>query len=394
MNKIRAQRGVVLLTLALLILLGAGVFLIKASPSKKRTIDSMRQEKTQKALIAAREALIAYATSAENRPGELPCPDVNNDGKIESEDGVGPNCASLRGWLPWFRLGLGDIRDGYGERLWYAIADQFRPYGSNPPIGLTLNPDTQTDIVIDGVNPTVPYVAAVIIAPGEVLSVNGNNRTLESGVSADDIVSSYLEENNQDADKTAYTSRATGEFNDTVSIITVDQIMEQVKLRVKQTVITQLKEYYGDSDNRFYPYAESIPGKACDGGSTALEGYLQFGTDVGCQYDTALVFPDWFRQNDWHRMFWYRLSQTCEYGTQDCAGAGAKITVDDNTGVNAVVIFSGKKLNAVSNECGTQVRPSDMPCDYFDVLENYDLDGIFEIQAESSTYNDELLIVD
>ncbi len=92
-----------------------------------------RDRASDRALASAREALIAYATSRPLAdiagPGYLPCPDLDDDGWAES------TCGSLSGdigqeqrlgRLPWKTLGLTDLRDGYGERLWYAVSTKFK----------------------------------------------------------------------------------------------------------------------------------------------------------------------------------------------------------------------------------------------------------------------------
>ena len=48
-------------------------------------IQIARNQATADAWQKAKEALIAYAISDTNRPGELPCPDFNNDGMITLE---------------------------------------------------------------------------------------------------------------------------------------------------------------------------------------------------------------------------------------------------------------------------------------------------------------------
>lgn len=401
MKKLQHQEGATLLLLLLFLVIGAGAFFINFVAD--RELEKQKQLRTQNALDAAKKALIAYAVSDDNRPGELPCPDIDNDGKIVlATDFLNSgNCTSLRGWLPWFLLGLGDIRDGDSERLWYALSDAFRPYGAVPP-GVPLNPDTPTDIVINGINPTTPYVAAVIIAPGKPLPVNESNRTdqqLTTGT-ADDLAASYLEDMNSGADKAAYTRQSvTGNFNDLVVVITVDEIMQNVGNRVKQQVIGELEDYR--TNNGFYPYAESSPGSQCDGTSTQTEGYLQFETagNPPCLYANVLDMPSWFDDNDWHRMFWYAFDPSCQTNAGGpaiaCMGG---LTVDAANNVEALVLYADKGLDSVDNSCGTGYaqslnRPSGLPCDYFDNGENYDLDGVFETPVESAVSNDELVIV-
>src|SRR5690348_14815456 len=92
-----------------------------------------RDRVTERALAQAREALIAYAAErpidAAVGPGYLPCPDADDDGWAES------TCGSLSGHLgqaerlgrlPWKTLGLPDLRDGSGERLWYAVSTRHK----------------------------------------------------------------------------------------------------------------------------------------------------------------------------------------------------------------------------------------------------------------------------
>jgi hypothetical protein len=398
MKQSAQQQGAALIAFMIFLLLGIGVFLVEFMEDK--AFEKQKQLRTQKALTAAKTALIAYAVSDANRPGELPCPDIDNDGKIMAADGVGGNCASLRGWLPWFLLGLGDIRDGDSERLWYAINDSFRSTGVSPPM---LNPDTQTDIVINGIDPTVPYVAAIIMAPGKALSINDTNRTDQvlAGDTADDRVASYFEGANSGGDKTAYTRQsASDNFNDMVMLITVDEIMQNVGSRVKQEVINEINRYrttYG-----FYPYAESSPGDQCDGTSIQNEGFLQFKT-IGtppCQYANVLNMPAWFEINDWHRMFWLGFDPSCQTNAGGpavgCATGG--LTVNANNNVESLVLYAAEALDSVNNSCGAAYaqsanRPSGQPCDYFDNSENYDLNSVFTMPVNSVTSNDELVII-
>lgn len=395
MKRAHHQQGATLLLLLMFLLVGAGV--LANEFVSVRELEKQKQLRTQNALDAAKKALIAYAVTDENRPGELPCPDIHNDGKIDiNEDMSGGDCVSLRGWMPWFLLRVGDIRDGDGERLWYAVSDAFKPLGSAPP---TLNPDTQTDILINNVDPaddpTIPYVAAVIIAPGDPLSTNQGNRVdgIVSGSMIDDLVASYLENNNSGVDKAAYTRQPTSDnFNDTVVTITVDEIMRHVENRVKREVINAIKDY--QTTNGFYPYAETTPGRNCAVTSTQTKGYLQIGRDPTCPYANVLAMPVWFEENDWHRMFWYAIDPSCRFGGGTCT---ANLAVG-SANAKALILYAGKALDSVSNTCGgsysqSSSRPSDEPCDYFDNSENYNTDDVFEPVVDSATSNDELIII-
>ena len=127
---------------ALLIFLGllalimvAGSVGVAGSTQQSATL---RDAKTQAALAAAKQALIAYATggalisSCMDNPshpcvrlGQLPCPDLTNTGICAEPllHGAGQRL----GRLPWKTLGLPDLRDGSGERLWYAVSSGFIP---------------------------------------------------------------------------------------------------------------------------------------------------------------------------------------------------------------------------------------------------------------------------
>src|SRR5438105_5032007 len=96
-------------------------------------VHAQRDRLTDRALAEAREALLAYAAdraiNAIVGPGYLPCPDLDDDGWAESTcgslDGTSGQAQRL-GRLPWKTLGLPDLRDGYGERLWYAVSSKYK----------------------------------------------------------------------------------------------------------------------------------------------------------------------------------------------------------------------------------------------------------------------------
>ena len=126
----RRQRGMGLVLAAVVLLAAVGLLVLQwaeVSPS------AQRGRVTARALAQAREALIAYAADrpidAAVGPGYLPCPDLDNDGWAEA------TCGSLAGdvgqeqrlgRLPWKTLGLPDLRDGHGERLWYAVSTKHK----------------------------------------------------------------------------------------------------------------------------------------------------------------------------------------------------------------------------------------------------------------------------
>ncbi|MHB1237361.1 MAG: hypothetical protein ACYCY7_07345, partial [Gallionella sp.] len=67
------QHGGVLLVMLVILVIGAAALLVSALNSSSLKI--ARDKTTADALAQAKDALIAYAASDPNRPGELPCPD-------------------------------------------------------------------------------------------------------------------------------------------------------------------------------------------------------------------------------------------------------------------------------------------------------------------------------
>jgi hypothetical protein len=126
-----AQRGAFLLLATLVLMLAIGfVFALELAAPAARV---SRERVTEQALAEAREALLAYAAdrpvNAIVGPGYLPCPDLDDDGWAES------TCGSLSGdsgqeqrlgRLPWKTLGIADLRDADGERLWYAVSSRYK----------------------------------------------------------------------------------------------------------------------------------------------------------------------------------------------------------------------------------------------------------------------------
>src|SRR5690606_22372944 len=125
-----------------------------------------------------------------SRLGELPCPDTDDDGTgLVVATGLPENCDAQDkrlGRLPWKSLGLPDLRDGDGERLWYAVSATFKrdllTHCALPTAADCINSDSRGTISVrdpngalryDGTNPDpwIPSGAiAVIIAPGAALT--------------------------------------------------------------------------------------------------------------------------------------------------------------------------------------------------------------------------------
>jgi len=195
------ERGALLVVLSAILALALAAGL--ATALARVAGGSARAKATDRSLATAREALIAHATSRPIDeivgPGYLPCPDLDDDGWAES------TCGSMTGetgqWqrlgrLPWKTLGLPDLRDAYGERLWYAVSSKHKGLlnCTVSPACLDMSPEAALGTITirdaagtamhDGTSAS-PYepgkggAVAVVIAPGPALG-----RWAGSGASA------------------------------------------------------------------------------------------------------------------------------------------------------------------------------------------------------------------
>ncbi|MBI5007504.1 MAG: hypothetical protein HZB95_10360 [Nitrosomonadales bacterium] len=220
--------------------------------------------KSGETLQQAKDALIAYAVSDENRPGELPCPDVDNDGSltlnVDYTGGAGNPCTSLVGRLPWKALGIPDLRDPSGERLWYAVSDPFHAGAS-----ATLNSETTGTITLTG---TASNLIAIVFAPGRPLSgqsritANENNYShyLES---VDTPATIFHQSTPNDHEGGAYT------YNDHLVYITHNNLLPLVEKRIARETKKCLDTYAASSFNK-YPW----PALVSTGAYVATSGTL------------------------------------------------------------------------------------------------------------------------
>jgi len=172
----------------LIVVLGLVTLLTFRTDRKGPEMEAER--KTALALAQAKEALLGYAAADINHPGSLPCPDANDDGLSDAKDYTGSACVAYVGRLPWKYLGLADIRDGSGERLWYALSPSFDANTTK------INPQMLGQITLRAASGAILYdassgngVVAVVIAPATALtradSVLSQDRTCTVGTNCD-----------------------------------------------------------------------------------------------------------------------------------------------------------------------------------------------------------------
>ncbi len=174
------QHGAALLIYMILVVTAALTFAV--SSLSPEVIEARRAQKTNAALVTAKEALLWYAETfrdqqnkiqidAGNAPpyyayGYLPLPDLGTDSNTNpfgcpdypGGEGCDANLSgsslnkTVIGRFPWALFGTGPLRDGHGECLWYAVSGGHQRIEQASP----MNWDTlgQIEIVtIDGANP-------------------------------------------------------------------------------------------------------------------------------------------------------------------------------------------------------------------------------------------------
>lgn len=244
----RKQHGAALMVMLVIMVMGAAAFLV--SSLSKSALDTARQETTSAALAQAKEALIGKSASYTDYPGSLPCPDTDDDGT--SDAGGSTECPQYIGRLPWKTIGLPDLRDAAGERLWYTLSRNVRRYDSVRP----LNSDTTGTLNITGTY-TGSNLIAIVFAPGSTTSTQRRSTTQTALCSTTGTTipeswcaANYLEGSNDDPSNSStqnlnYQNENTAaQLNDQLVTISHDQLFMAVEKRVGGEFRNHLKNYH------------------------------------------------------------------------------------------------------------------------------------------------------
>ena len=292
----QAQNGLAAMLLLVILVMGSSFFVLRSLNAASMRADRYRV--SQDALVAAKEALIARAVTDDNRPGSLPCPDLDDDG--DAELFAGTACPSYIGRLPWKTLRLPDLRDANGERLWYALSTTYRDHASAQPI----NSSTPGLLSVAGSQPAAGLVA-LVFAPGPVAARGGalQSRGCTVGVNCDANLrctagiatpkcnpANYLEisggVDNANGDATYVAAVESESFNDRHIEITVDDIMWHVEKRAGRELGGKLRAHFDAWQNAaevtaasrkgFYPWAAPFndPATASPGVNNTSTGPL------------------------------------------------------------------------------------------------------------------------
>ena len=416
---INKQKGAALIFMAFIIGLAVIAYLLHAlDPVRLR---AEQDKKTNAALATAKQALLAYSAEIISpaptppptacnlncaRPGDLPCPDKDNDGDADT-----PCAASKVGRLPWKTLGIGDIRDGSGERLWYAVSNQYK----NNPRLFPLNSESLGTISYRNNIGNIVYdatigtgLAAVIIAPGSPLTRSDSTLVQDrtnaaANVFGNIIATNYLDiafgEDNTNYNESTSDGFISGEIkvgsqivsNDKILPITRDEMNDVMETRVLSEVTVAVLNNFCHSGanmvNRaclpshafdYLPDPASITDATCLGHTaitnasclsdpTITFGRIPVGINVGGAvgvagwengYSTSILrgsdAHNWFQQNGWRELMFYAVAPACTESNKGCTGSGYLVLNNALTPTlspsfnnkEAVLVISGKSLTA------------------------------------------------
>lgn len=368
------QRGQVVLGILAILGIGFGMAFYTFHGPTGSTVE--RDKITDAALVQARDALIGYAAGQKSggsyRPGDLPCPDRNDNG--QDDDG---NCNTVVGQrigrLPWKTLGLPDLRDSAGERLWYAVSNNFQDNSRNYP----LNSDTLGEYTITGL--TGPKVIAVVFSPGTALGTQDRSTTATAlcTTTSTTIVRSrcaanYLDGINGSGTSTFTTALIPGTSNDKLMLITSDFLFAAVTSRVAKEILNALESYY--VANGVYPRANPYADGTYSCNPAAYDGRLPLNIKTTCgdpPFKDWGALPTWYAQNQWQLLTHYGVSQACTNTSGwspalcDIAGGdpwgffgvGPPLTISGVTSYGRlVVLVSGPALGSEVHPCASAAQ--------------------------------------
>ncbi len=376
-----AQAGYALLLFLLLIITGLAAALLSYARTSSQQLT--RDQITAAALAQAKTALIGEAADDLNRPGSLPCPDQDNNGQLDlGVDFSGNSCVSYIGRLPWKTLGLPDLRDGSGERLWYALSPNFRDYSAAGP----LNSDTNGILTITGISPAAQIIA-IVFAPGPAVGIQLRDAANQNNVA------NYLDGiNTLGGNTNIYTTGpATDIFNDRLLEITSDALFPAVTMRVAREAKLLLNKYY--TNYNYFPNAASYASSSCDPNLTQGRIPLTIANTCPKQQEwgpSIMKTWKWFFDNNWHQVAHYAVAPACVDPMQpNCTGTGFLTVIGagaSNPTVEALTIVTGRAYTG-------QARPCAVVADCLEAPENTNTDNVYLDARVTPSTNDRLMVV-
>ena len=294
---VKDQTGFALILVVLVLMGLGGVVLAGFSQEARQETYAQRYEHNERVLKEAKQALLMYAynypTNFPGRgPGRLPCPDTDDNGSPDPD--IVTFCIfgglAMVGRFPWDANGMDfyDARDASGERLWYAVSQNFNnfdPAGiiNSNSVGTITIQDQNGSLIYDG---AVAGVAAVIIAPGPAIRRDENDDGIYEyaqvrGSAAEQIdPRNYLDtfngfdhsvftnsESNTDDDgfilgqvvepDPASPAANTIVVNDQVAVITAEEVIAMAEKATLQAYDNAIADYLANTTS-IYPWLDSF----------------------------------------------------------------------------------------------------------------------------------------
>jgi hypothetical protein len=270
------QAGLVGVVVLVMLVMGSLGYLVTFMNRSSAELSNETERRNDAVLRQAKAALISYAVSRalgtdgeKDQPGSLPCPDTNDNGIAEDEETPGYLCdqaAERVGRLPWKTLGIEDLRDTSGERLWYALSANFSANNNTAAI----NSNTAGQFTITAPSATAAAgpqlaagVAAVVIAARAAVA----GQTRGSSDSLNPV--NYLDGPNAGVTGTYVTTNATTNvptdpaqptlyaLNDRVMALSPAEIFDQVEGAIALRIARDIKPYLNTYNATWgrYPFA-------------------------------------------------------------------------------------------------------------------------------------------
>jgi hypothetical protein len=391
------QSGQTILIMVLILAMGSAfIFFDLVRPGAG---EAERIHRTDAALALAKDALKGRAVSDDNRPGSLPCPDIDGDGDAEGTiAAAGIHCPRYVGRFPWRTLDLPELRDGYGEPLWYALDPDFRDNPTAQPI----NTDSLgTRIVFAENNLTVltNLGAAIVFAPGPTLTGQARATTqfapcaaaAGANIAQHLCANNYLESisgiNNASAAGPYIAAGRSATFNDRLVALDSIELMAPVEARAAREIRALLIAYQQRSPCGCYPFANTNgSGIAVWNTNQGFVPLVSAAASLGANSTVdwlatappPVVVPPWLTDNDWHRVMFYMVSDRYDFQL-----AGPTLEVDGSNGKHVVLVTAG---------AATGARPN-FPNDYIDDTDNRNADNDFQTPVSQTRNRDRLYVI-
>lgn len=360
-----------------LVAFGIAAAIISTTASVSVSATTKQDATTASALADARAALIGRAVGDNNRPGSLPCPDTNDDGVAETFSGS--DCPSYIGRLPWRTLGLTDLRDGSGERLWYMLSTRFRDNSAAQPI----NTDTLGNVTVYSGNTSTTLTtqgAAVIFAPGATVGSQVRDTTANQNNSANYLESAYGV-NNASSAGPYISTQPTTTFNDRLLVITAADLMTPVERRVASEILTLLNSYKTATaaSCNCYPWADNNFNGSSNSGTSRGGVPLEQADPLDWGSGGIPSVPGRLRNNEWWRVIYYAI---------------APIDTENHTaGTLTINGVAGKSVVVITTGPAGPSRPSTNWGDYLDDTENSNNDNTFITPTSTAYARDRLYTI-